>query len=253
MMFRFVFIVLFLCSLNISPACASGDTVAPPSQAWSFEGPFGTFDRAAIQRGLKVYREVCAACHSLKRVSYRNLEDLGYDESQIKSIASQYTVIDGPDDEGEMFERPARPSDPFVSPYPNEKAAKAVNNGALPPDLSLITKARHSGPDYVYALLTGYDDAPHGHPLLPGQNWNTYMPGHIIAMAPPLSDSMIAYEDGSAETVNQYAWDVVNFLTWAADPYMETRKQTGLKVLIFLAVFAGLMYVVKRRVWSDVH
>lgn len=232
---------------------AAGDAEPPPHQHWHFDGMFGTFDRSAMQRGLKVYREVCAACHSLKRVYYRNLEDLGYNENQVKNIAAEYTVTDGPDDEGEMFDRPARPSDAFVSPYPNDNVAKASNNGALPPDLSLITKARPHGSDYVYAVLTGYEDPPDDTSLLEGQYWNTYMPGHVIAMAPPLSDGMVAYEDESPETVEQYASDLVNFLVWAADPYLEERKRIGIKVLIFLIVFAGVMYGLKRKIWSDVH
>ena len=238
---------------SVIPAYASGDAVEPSHQHWHFNGPFGSYDKAAMQRGLKVYREVCAACHSLKRVYFRNLEALGYDENQIKNIAAEYTITDGPDDEGEMFERPGRPSDHFKSPFANDNAAKSVNNGALPPDLSLITKARHHGPDYVHGILTGYHTPPEGTTLLEGQYWNQYMPGHVIAMAPPLSDGVVAYEDGSPETVEQYSKDVVNFLTWAADPYMEERKRTGIKVLIFLAVFAGLMYAVKRKIWSDVH
>ncbi|MCF8496063.1 MAG: cytochrome b N-terminal domain-containing protein [Alphaproteobacteria bacterium] len=246
-------VILAVLCLASPSARAAGDAVHPPAQHWSFNGPFGTFDRASLQRGLKVYREVCSACHSLDRVHYRNLEALGYDEAQVKAIAAEYTVTDGPNDEGEMFERPARPSDPFKAPFMNENAAKFANNGALPPDLSLIVKARHNGPDYVSGILTGYEPAPEGHELLPGQNWNKYMPGHVIAMAPPLLDGGVAYEDGSPETVEQYSHDVVNFLTWAADPYLEERKRLGISVLIFLAVFAGLMYAVKRRLWSDIH
>jgi ubiquinol-cytochrome c reductase cytochrome c1 subunit len=211
------------------------------------------YDKASMQRGLKVYREVCASCHSLKRVYFRNLEDLGYDEGQVKNIAAEYTVTDGPNDDGEMFERPALPSDHFVSPYPNDKAAKAMNNGALPPDLSLIIKARHHGPDYVYGILTGYDTPPEGTVLLAGQSWNKTMPGHIIAMPPPLQDGQVAYEDNTPQTVQQYAHDVVNFLTWASEPTMEARKRTGIKVLIFLSVFAAVMYAVKRKIWADVH
>ncbi len=222
-------------------------------QDWHFSGMFGTYDRAALQRGLKVYREVCAACHSLKRVAYRNLADLGYDEGQIKNIASQATVHAGPNDEGEMFDRPGLPSDHFVSPFPNDNAAKFANNGALPPDLSLIAKARHHGPDHVYGILTGYEPPPAGTTLLPGQNWNKAMPGHIIAMAPPIADGQVAYEDETPQTVEQYSRDVAEFLTWAADPNMESRKRTGIKVLLFLAVFAGVMYGVKRRIWAKLH
>lgn len=253
MMKKAVLLALVVGSLAIpSVVSAAGSAEKAPHQHWHFSGMTGTFDKAAMQRGLKVYREVCAACHSLDLVAYRNLTDLGYTEDQVKNIAAEYTVTDGPDDEGEMFERPAMPSDHFVSPYANDKQAVAAN-GAMPPDLSLITKARHHGSDYVYALLTGYEDAHHGHDVPEGKHWNKYFPGHVISMAPPLSDGMIAYEDGSPETVEQYAYDVVNFLTWAADPYLEQRKQTGLKVLIFLLAFAGVMYAVKRKIWKDVH
>lgn len=249
-----IFIALFAFTLMpVSGAFAAGDAPTPPKQDWSFSGPFGTYDKAALQRGYKVYSEVCAACHAMKRVHFRNLEDLGYNEGQIKNIASNYTVMDGPDSEGEMFERPARLSDPFPSPYPNKEAAKAAN-GAYPPDLSLITKARAHGADYIHALLTGYDDAAHhGMTLSEGQYWNKYMSGHIIAMAPPLSDGQIAYEDGSPQTLDQYSKDVSHFLTWAAEPEMEHRKRLGIQVLLFLLVFTGIMYGVKKKIWSDVH
>ena len=245
-----------LCSLLIAPAAAyaAGDSTPPPHQDWHFDGHFGTFDKAALQRGLKVYRNVCAACHSLKRVAFRNLEALGYDESQVKAIAGEYTVMDGPDDEGEMFDRPARPSDRFPSPYPNDNAAKAANNGALPPDLSLIVKARGHGADYIYALLSkGYVEAPADKKLLEGQYYNKYMAGHVIAMAPPLSDDIVAYEDETPQTVSQYAKDVTEFLAWAAEPEMEERKQTGIKVILFLLVFTAIMYAIKKKIWADVH
>ena len=247
----FPFLLLFFAVPAI--AAESGHEAGAPHQNWHFEGMFGTYDRGALQRGLKVYREVCSACHSLKRVYFRNLEDLGYDEAQIKNIAAQYTVNDGPNDEGEMYDRPALPSDHFVPPYPNDNAAKAVNNGALPPDLSLIVKARHRGPDHVYGILTGFTNPPEGVTLLPGQHWNKQMSGHIIAMAPPLSDGQVAYEDNMPQTVDQYARDVTEFLAWAADPSMEERKRTGIKVIFFLAVFAGIMYGVKRRIWAKLH
>ncbi len=236
-----------------SMAMAAGGGPAPEKKDWHFDGINGTYDRAALQRGFKVYKNVCSACHSMKQLYYRNLEALGYDENQVKNIAAEYTVTDGPDDEGEMYERPAIPSDRFFSPYANEAQAKAANNGAYPPDFSLIAKARKYGPDYLYALLTGYDDAPADVTLMDGQYWNKYMPGHIIAMAPPLSDGIVAYEDGSDETVSQYAKDVSEFLMWAADPHMEERKQTGIKVILFLLAFAGVMYAYKKKIWSDVH
>lgn len=232
---------------------AAGDAVKPKKHDWHFSGPFGTYDKAALQRGFKVYKQLCSACHSMDRVYYRNLQALGYTEDQVKNIAAEYTVTDGPDEEGEMFERQARPSDALVAPFANKNQAKAANGGAYPPDFSLIVKARKYGPDYVYSLLTGYEDPPEGKVLMDGQHWNKYMPGHIIAMANPLSDGIIAYEDGKPETLEQYAEDVTHFLTWASDPYMEERKQTGVKVILFLLVFAGLMYAYKRKIWSDVH
>ena len=240
--------------LHVTVAHAAGGENTPlPDMAWSFEGPFGTYDKAALQRGFKVYKEVCSACHGMKKLSYRNLAALGYTEDEVKAIAAQYMVMDGPNDEGEMFERAARPSDKFKSPFPNDKAAQFANNGALPPDLSLITKARLGGADYIYALLTGYEDAPVDHTLLPGQYWNKYMPGHVIAMAPPLSDGQVAYEDGTATTVDQYARDLAHFLTWAAEPELEERKRMGVKVVLFLLVLAGVMYAVKRKLWAKVH
>lgn len=234
-------------------AYAAGDAPHAPEQDWSFNGMFGTYDRGALQRGLKVYQSVCAACHGMKHLAYRNLEALGYNENQIKNIAAGYTVTDGPNDEGEMFDRPGLPSDRFVSPYPNDKAAAYANAGALPPDLSLITKARVNGPNYVYALLTGYGTPEHGESVPEGKYWNKYFSGHVISMAAPLSDDIVAYEDGSPQTTEQYAKDVSHFLTWAADPYMEDRKRFGFRVIIFLAVFAGVMYAYKRRLWSKLH
>ena len=236
-----------------SGQASTAGTEVPLDMNWSFEGPFGTYDRAALQRGAKVYREVCSACHSMKRVAYRNLTEIGYTDEDVKALAAQYTVMDGPNDEGEMFERPARPSDRFKSPFPNDNAAKAANGGALPPDLSLITKARHGGADYVYSILTGYGPAPAGHHLLPGQYWNPFMNGGVIAMPPPLSDGQVEFTDGSPQTVQQYARDVAQFLTWAAEPEMEERKQMGVKVILFLIIFAFLMYGVKRRIWAGAH
>jgi ubiquinol-cytochrome c reductase cytochrome c1 subunit len=239
--------------LVLSPmAQAAGDAPHIETQEWSFNGPLGTFDRGALQRGFQVYTQVCAACHSMKHLSYRNLSALGYNEAEIKAIAAQYTTMDGPDDEGEMFERPMKPSDKFKSPYENDNQGRYANNGALPPDLSLITKARVGGADYVYGLLTGYEEPPEGEVLASGQHWNTVMPGNKIAMAPPLSDDVVGYEDGSVTTKEQYARDVSTFLTWAAEPEMEERKRTGLKVILFLLAFTGIMYAVKKKVWAGV-
>lgn len=233
-------------------ANAAGEEIHLPERHWSFDGMTGTFDRAQLQRGFQVYREVCSACHGLNRVYYRNLMDLGYSDAQAKAVASEYTVIDGPNDDGEMFDRPARPSDRFVGPYPNEQAARSVNNGAYPPDLSLIAKARHGGADYIAALLTGYEEAPADVDMNPGMHYNKYFSGHQIAMAKPLSDGQVSYADGTEATVEQMATDVAAFLTWASEPTMEKRKTMGIKVLIFLTIFAFILYAVKRKIWSDV-
>ncbi len=233
-----------------SAARAAGEGPALPHVEWSFDGPFGTYDRRAMQRGLQVYREVCAGCHSLKYIAFRDLTDLGYNEDEIKAIAAEYTVTDGPNDEGEMFERPGRPSDYFPSPFPNEKAAAASNGGAAPPDLSLMAKARMGGPTYIHALLTGYEDPPAD---FPGDNYNLYFPGNQIAMASPLFEDGVSYADGTPATVDQMAKDVSHFLMWTAEPKMEDRKGMGIKVLIFLVVFTGVLYAAKRKVWADVH
>ena len=221
---------------------------------WSFSGVFGTFDRGALQRGYQVYKEVCASCHSMNLLYYRNLTEIGLNEDQVKEIAAEYEVADGPDGEGEMFMRPAKPSDRFVAPFANEQAARASNNGANPPDLSLIVEARFDGPDYIYSLLTGYEDeAPEGVELGEGMNYNHAFPGNQIAMAPPLFEGAVEYADGTEATLEQMAEDVTTFLTWAAEPMLETRKRMGVKVILFLIVLSALLYAVKRKVWSDLH
>lgn len=247
--------VLTILAFLASPAplrAAEGGT-PPPDINWSFDGVFGTFDRAELQRGFQVYRQVCAACHSLNRIAFRNLADLGYTEGQIKAIAQEYSVEDGPNDEGEMFIRPALISDYFPAPYPNKQAAKYVNNGAYPPDLSLIANARSGGANYLYGLMIGYHEAPEGTELLAGQYWNEYMPGHVIAMPPPLADGQVMYEDDAPQTVQQYAHDVAAFLTWASNPELEKRKRTGTKVFLYLLVFTFVMYGVKKKIWKNAH
>lgn len=244
----------------------------PRQQDWSFAGPFGTYDRGQLQRGLKVYKEVCSACHSMNLVAFRTLEGLGYSEAQVKTLAAEYTVQDGPNADGEMFERAALPSDHFPSPFPNTAAAAAANGGAAPPDFSLIAKARgvergfptfildiftqyaENGPDYIYSLLTGYDEQPPaGMEIAEGTHYNPYfIAGKSQAMAKPLSDGQVTYDDGAPQTVDQYAHDVSAFLMWAAEPHMEDRKKTGFRVLIFLVLFGGLLYMTKRKVWTNV-
>jgi len=241
-------------ALGISGAAhAAGESVALPNVSFRHDGIFGTFDRAAAQRGFQVYKEVCSACHSMNLVAYRNLADLGFNEDEVKAIAAEVEVTAGPNDQGEMFQRPGVPADRFKAPFPNDEAARASNNGALPPDLSLMAKARVGGEDYVYALLTGYEDAPEGVTVPDGQYYNKYFPGHMIGMPPILQPDGVSYADDTQATVEQMAHDVATFLTWAAEPKLEARKQMGVKVILFLLVFSGLLYAVKRRVWAAVH
>ncbi|MDE1158091.1 MAG: cytochrome c1 [Neorhizobium sp.] len=241
----------------------------PKQASWSFSGPFGHYDKGQLQRGLKVYAEVCSACHSMKLVSFRTLGDLGYSPAQVKAFAGNYKVQDGPNDEGEMFERAAIPSDYFPSPFPNPQAAAAANNGAAPPDMSLLAKARgvergfpqfifdiftqyqEGGPDYIYSLLTGYRDAPKGITVPEGGHYNPYfVAAASLAMPPPLSADQVTYDDGSPQTVDQYSRDVSAFLMWAAEPHLEERKRTGFMVLVFLLIFTGLIYLTKKSVYA---
>ena len=240
-------------------AFAAGTEVHPPHKHWHFEGPFGTNDRAAAQRGFQIYKEVCSACHSLSLVAYRNLTDLGLSENQVKAIAAEISVPDLADD-GSAIDRPARPSDRFKKPFANEAAAAAANGGKAPPDLSVMIKAREDGPNYMHALLTGY--VPFDK-LTPAQikefaigkddNFNTYFPGHKIAMAAPLADGKVTYADGTKATIDRMAADVVEFLAWTSEPHMEDRKRFGVRVILFLIALAGMMYAVKRSVWADKH
>jgi ubiquinol-cytochrome c reductase cytochrome c1 subunit len=245
--------ISFAAMLMVSASAVAADALAPPKIKWPHHGVTGTYDRAALQRGFQVYKEVCAACHAMKYLSYRDLAGLGYNPEEIKSIAAEYTVTDGPNDDGEMFERAARPSDRFKSPFNNDKAARAANGGALPPDLSLVVKARHYGEDYIQGLLTGYEEPPAGTTVMTGMYWNKYFPGHQMAMAPPLTEGQVSYADGTTSSVEQMSKDVTQFLAWASEPHMEARKRIGIKVVLFLLAFAGIMYAAKRKVWKDVH
>jgi ubiquinol-cytochrome c reductase cytochrome c1 subunit len=244
----------------------------PEAQSWSFAGPFGTYDKGQLQRGLKVYTEVCAACHSMKRIPFRTLEDLGYTEAQVKSFAAQYEVEDGPNADGEMFTRAAQPADTFPGPYANDQEATVANNGALPPDFSLIAKARgvgrgfpqfifdiftqyaEGGPDYIYSLLIGYGEEPPAHiEILDGLYYNPYFnAGSALAMAQPLYEESVTYDDGTPATLEQQARDVAAFLMWAAEPHMDERKEMGFRVMIFLVLFAIFLYIAKQQVWSRV-
>lgn len=232
---------------------AAGDAPVPPAREWAHHGVLGSYDPAALQRGYQVFKEVCAACHSMRLLSYRHLEGIGYSPEQVKTIAAEYTVMDGPGDDGEMFERPARPSDRFVAPFKNDNAARAANGGALPPDLSLIVKARHYGEDYIAGLLTGYEAAPADVVMNEGMHYNKYFAGQQIAMAAPLTEGQVSYADGTAATVEQMSADVATFLAWTSEPHMEARKQMGIKVVLFLLIFSGILWAVKRRLWANVH
>ncbi len=261
--------------LMLSPlAAAAAGADKPPRVKWSFAGPLGKFDQGQLQRGFKVYREVCANCHSVKRIAFRNLADAGgpaFRPEQVKALAAEYKVKDGPNDQGEMYERPGRPSDLFPLIFANDEAAKAVHNGAAPPDLSLMGKARtyergfptfvfdiftqyqEQGPDYLTALLTGYADAPKGFTVEDGLNYNKYFPGNKIAMANPLIDGQVTYDDGAPGTVAQYARDVTAFMMWTSEPKLTERKQMGFNVVIFLLLLSGLLYYTKKKVWAPVH
>ncbi len=347
---KFVSTTLLLTALALPMiAFASSDVKHPEQVNWAFDGVLGKTDKVAVQRGLQVYKEVCSACHSLKRVPLRSLQDIGLSEAEVKAFAAEYTITDGPNDDGEMFERPGRPSDKFPSPYANDKAARAMQNGALPPDLSLIIKARPDGANYVYSLLTGYDDTPtyrceavsdgacvkfthleaeeakvalaaqkeaqaatddaaapaeeakdadkkdgeeatvepaaaaaeptapqvgqvfqcssitHSEAAIDGKevavetcvemgktmHYNPYFAGHQIAMAPPLADDQVTYQDDTKATKQQLARDIVSFLQWASEPEMEARKRMGIKVMIFISIMTAFFYVTKKRIWSN--
>jgi len=251
-MVRLAFALIAL--LAIAGTARAQEEAALPHQQWSFEGVFGSYDQAALQRGFQVYKEVCAACHPVKHLAFRDLTELGYSEEQVKGIAAQYQVSDGPNDQGEMYQRPAKPSDPIPGPFPNDQAARAANNGALPPDQSLIVKQRAGGPDYIYAIITGYKDAPAGMKMNPNMYYNEYFAGHQIAMPPPLtSDGQVTYADGTKATVAQMAHDVTTFLAWAAEPNLNERHRMGAKVILFLVIAAAIFYAAKRRIWAALH
>ena len=249
----FLFFKIFLLfSFNLIAAEQSNKLLDP---GWSFKGFFGKFDRAQLQRGYQVYTEVCAACHSMKYLSYRNLSQPGgpeFTEQQAKIIASQFEVTDGPNSDGEMFVRPARLSDKFVGPYPNDQAATAANGGAYPPDMSVLVKARKGGADYIYSVLMGYEEPPKDFKLDDGVYYNKYMEGNKIKMSQPLIEGIITYSDGTNATEEQMAKDVTAFLTWAAEPHLEARHKLGLKVLIFLTILTLLVYFSMKRIWSRI-
>ncbi len=270
-------VVVFL-AMGVSGAFAAEEGETPhypikkPREAsWSFAGPFGKWDLGQLQRGYKVYTEVCSACHSIDLIAFRNLSGLGYSEAQVKAIAAEYEVTDGPDEDGEMFERTAVPSDRIPGPFANDEAAKASNGGALPPDFSLLAKARgvergfplfvfdvftmyaENGPDYINSLLTGYQEAPTHIEISEGTYYNPYyVAGPSLAMAPPLDDGSVTYDDGAPETLDQYSKDVSAFMMWAAEPFLVTRKSMGFKVMIYLLIFSLLLYLTKKKIFAGI-
>ena len=249
-----IFLVTILFCLS-SANVISAEKVEYLETDWTFKGLFGKFDRASLQRGYQVYTEVCAACHSMKYLSYRNLSEKGGPEfsvAQAKAIAASFEVLDGPNADGEMFARPGKLSDKFVMPYENVKAAEAANGGAYPPDMSVLVKARGGGVDYIYSLLQGYEEAPSGMILDEGVHYNKYMYGNKIKMSAPLSDGIIEYSDGTNASVEQMSKDVTTFLMWAAEPSLEARHQMGFKAIIYLIILTILVYFSMKRIWSRV-
>ena len=249
-------IVLAAALAAVLPVSAlnAAEEVVLPKQDWSFNGVFGQFDKEQLQRGFQVYKEVCSSCHALKYIAFRNLEALGYSEAQIKTLAAEYQIEDGPDDNGDMFKRKGKSSDYLPKPFPNDNAARASNGGALPPDLSLIVKAREGGPDYVYNLLTGYEEAPAGMKMAPGMNYNKYFTrgAFQLAMAQQVKDGVVTFADGSPNDAAHIAKDVTAFLAWTAEPKLEARHSTGLRVMLFTLLFTVLAYFLKRRIWSRI-
>ena len=260
------------------PALAAAQPEKPKAVTWGFEGPFGQFDQAQLQRGYKVYREVCASCHSMNYVYFRTMAEKGgpffseehpnpNENPYVKALAAEIQVNDIDSETGDTVQRPATPADRFPNPFPNEAAARASNGGAMPPDLSVIAKARAGGPDYLYSLLTGYLNPPAGLTVSPGMSYNAYMPGDLtpfwtgehhapkggfIAMPPPLRNGLVTFDDGTPSTVEQQAKDVSAFLMWAAEPKMIERKQFGLGAMVYLLIFTVILWFSYKRVWRDV-
>ncbi len=244
-----VFIILIPKSIN------GAEQIDPIKVNWSFKGLTGKFDRSALQRGFQVYKEVCASCHSMQYLSYRNLGEPGgpeFSQEEVKAIAASVEIEDGPDSQGEMFTRPGRPSDKFKSPYPNVNASIAANGGAYPPDMSVLVKARPGGSNYIYSVLVGYEEPPSDMNIEDGVYYNKYMIGNKIKMSAPLSDGIVEYSDGTKATVDQMAKDVTTFLSWAAEPELEERHKTGVKVIIYLILLTILVYLSMKKIWSRI-
>lgn len=249
-----MYILSFFFVFSLMIAQANHEVQDPiPQTSWSFDGWNGTFKRDQLQRGFQVYKEVCSSCHGIKLLRFRELTAIGFTEAQIKALAASYDIDDGPNLEGDMFTRKGLPSDAIPGPYKNDNQAKTVNNGAVPPDLSLIVKARKGGANYVKALLTGYMEPPSGVTLRETEHYNRYFPDHKIAMAPPfVTDGQVVYADGTDAKMSQMAEDVTAFLAFVAEPEMEDRKRAGFETLLYLAFMTILFYFTKRKIWKDV-
>ena len=250
---RLIFVILS--TLIFIKPLFSAESIDPIKVNWSFKELTGKFDRASLQRGFQVYKEVCASCHSMQYLSYRNLGEPGgpeFTEEEVKAIAASVEIEDGPDSQGEMFTRQGKPSDKFKSPYPNVEASTAANGGAYPPDMSVLVKARPGGADYMYSVLMGYEEPPAGMKLDDGVYYNKYMIGQKIKMASPLSDGIVEYSDGTEATMDQMAKDVTTFLAWAAEPELEVRHKLGIKVIIYLILLTVLVYLSMKKIWSRI-
>ena len=251
--FKIYYLIILLLTVTLQVNAA--EKVELLKTEWSFKGLFGKFDRGSLQRGYQVYTEVCSSCHSMKYLSYRNLAEKGgpeFSEEQVKAIATNFEVTDGPNNDGEMFTRAAKLSDKFVMPYANVKAAQAANGGAYPPDMSVLAKARSGGVDYIYSVLLGYEDPPNGMTLDEGVYYNKFMYGNNIKMSQPLSDGLVEYSDGTIASEEQMAKDVATFLMWAAEPHLEARHQMGFKAIVYLIILTVLVYFSMKRIWSRV-
>ena len=248
-------IIVILSTLIFIKPLFSAESIDPIKVNWSFKELTGKFDRASLQRGFQVYKEVCASCHSMQYLSYRNLGEPGgpeFTQEEVKAIAASVEIEDGPDSQGEMFTRTGKPSDKFKSPYPNVEASTAANGGAYPPDMSVLVKARPGGADYMYSVLMGYEEPPAGMKLDDGVYYNKYMIGQKIKMASPLSEGIVEYSDGTEATMDQMAKDVTTFLAWAAEPELEERHRVGFKVIIYLLLLTILVYLSMKKIWSRV-
>ena len=249
---KIIFLIVFFLFPYFT-VLASEDSNDIPKHDWTFNGITGTFDNASIQRGYKIYREVCSGCHSMNLLYYRDLIDIGFSEDEVKAIAAEYTVMDGPNDEGEMYEGPARPADHFVSPFINEQEARASNNGSYPPDLSVITKAKKNGPDYIYNLLLGYEESPDDFDLGEDMYYNKWKEGNQIAMSQPLDEGYVDYDDGTENTLPQLAEDLTTFLVWSAEPELEIRKNLGIKIILFFLILGFIIFLAKQKLWREIH